>query len=384
MPLTFRLSFKGDDPDLRPARVCSRSPKDQGKTEWTCALDEAEPYELPPWRNPFKALAVLILRNFADVPTSQAGLKGPEGSPAWGLYELLRRKTTHKKIKTWIQRMFTSPAEPSVRQLPRSLFRWGSRRGGEFYVTLGPDWKGATIEIFREGASVAPSKFDSLADQIERSTEEHGEARPKELSEEIHLLAWNSAKDALVSVADYGLPLHKGDAIQISVDLSIPAYTCLIYLTSDSKAQPLNPWKRFQWAWPDRVEPIKRVRLPEQSDPANRLCFPINIAAGTETILLLARHDPLPPSLITSPSEQSHRLAAEASRVRLPDTARLYPFTCPASGTEPHLAIRLGSPELQKDPLSKFKAELTEKLGSRFLLIKGVSFATAPKPRLRR
>jgi hypothetical protein len=95
-----------------------------------------------------------------------------------------------------------------------------------------------------------------------------------------------------LSLAEPGmLPLKTGDKIRIEANVSDPAYLYLIWIGSDGNASPVYPWKPGDWHdRPEDEEPVTRISLPKQ----HGVGWPMQGAAGMESLLLLVRKTPLP------------------------------------------------------------------------------------------
>jgi hypothetical protein len=93
------------------------------------------------------------------------------------------------------------------------------------------------------------------------------------------------------------LPLRYGDQIRVEAKTNRPAYLYLIWITPEGEAIPIypwtpaTPWKPEYWRTrPKDEKPIDMVSLPTQAGKG----WPIDSGKGFETIVLLARDEPLP------------------------------------------------------------------------------------------
>ena len=93
------------------------------------------------------------------------------------------------------------------------------------------------------------------------------------------------------------LPLRYGDQIRVEAKTNRPAYLYLIWITPEGEAVPIypwtpaTPWKSEYWRLrPKGEKPIDTVSLPALAGKG----WPIENGKGYETILLLARDEPLP------------------------------------------------------------------------------------------
>jgi hypothetical protein len=88
------------------------------------------------------------------------------------------------------------------------------------------------------------------------------------------------------------LPLAPGDYLRVEVRLTRPAYPYVVWIDTEGKASPFYPWQEQDWARrPEREQPITRLSLPESD---NGIAPLDGGPAGVETLLLLARDEPLP------------------------------------------------------------------------------------------
>jgi hypothetical protein len=91
------------------------------------------------------------------------------------------------------------------------------------------------------------------------------------------------------------LPLKAGDLLQINVTLNRPAYVYVVWLDAHGKATPIYPWRDEDWNdRPEAEEKRDRLTLPEGPD-VDVAPLPPG-ASGVESLLLLARDEPLPRS----------------------------------------------------------------------------------------
>ncbi len=87
------------------------------------------------------------------------------------------------------------------------------------------------------------------------------------------------------------LPIRRGDHIRVEAALNRPAYVYLLWINARGEVAPLYPWPAGHWT--GRGDQLRDwVGLPEVVDQA----WPMEeqIPDGLETVLLLARRDPLP------------------------------------------------------------------------------------------
>ena len=124
-----------------------------------------------------------------------------------------------------------------------------------------------------------------------------GEGILPPLSASLDLLVWNKVDPARRGVslrAPHIMPLRPEDWIRVKAELSRPAYVYLIWIDSQGRASPVYPWKPGAWTGlPAKQSPTERLSLPEAADEG----WPIEGPGGMETLLLLAREEPLPSAM---------------------------------------------------------------------------------------
>jgi hypothetical protein len=109
----------------------------------------------------------------------------------------------------------------------------------------------------------------------------------------IDVRVWKSKDDAPLRLHQPGaLPLRAGDHLRVEAELTRPAYLYVVWLETTGKAVPKYPWRGNDWGdRPADEAPRDRLALPEAEGQAAPLG---GSPSGVESILLLAREDPLP------------------------------------------------------------------------------------------
>ena len=117
---------------------------------------------------------------------------------------------------------------------------------------------------------------------------------PASLAGTIDILIWNQRDPARRGLGLHdrsALPLRAGDQIRVEARLNRPAYAYLVWIDSQGVAWPVYPWPPGDWtSRPARETPRDRVALPEAADEG----WPMHGPGGMETLVLLARDEPLP------------------------------------------------------------------------------------------
>jgi hypothetical protein len=106
------------------------------------------------------------------------------------------------------------------------------------------------------------------------------------------------------------LPLQAGDRFRIEARLNRAAYVYLLWIGSDGKVGPVNPWTRGKWELrPAHEQKVDRLELPEKADSEWEIP---SGSPGNEALLLLVREgSPLPRG-------EEARLAKLVSETRVP------------------------------------------------------------------
>jgi predicted Ser/Thr protein kinase len=95
----------------------------------------------------------------------------------------------------------------------------------------------------------------------------------------------------LVKYADNALPLQRGDRVSIEAKMTHPAYLYVVWIDAKGSVLPIYPGEAGKW---DR-QPEMETRVDSLNLPQDRGPWPIAAGpAGMETLLLLARAEPLP------------------------------------------------------------------------------------------
>jgi hypothetical protein len=98
--------------------------------------------------------------------------------------------------------------------------------------------------------------------------------------------------DGLYPLSDpRAMPLRPGDQFRIDAVVQPPAYLYLFWVDEAGKAVPVYPWKLDEWgSRPSHEERVGSVKIKSPRGNALKIT---GDAAGTETVLMLARAEPL-------------------------------------------------------------------------------------------
>lgn len=126
-----------------------------------------------PWNKGTQALAILLLRFFADGGGGWR-LDNAKDEFAKPLTEILGDACDGAGQQTWIQRIFKPADWEPTYTLSQALFRRKcNHHQHKFWCTLGPAWDKAEFEVFLDDLVIQRSHWWTLADEIE------GEKRKK-------------------------------------------------------------------------------------------------------------------------------------------------------------------------------------------------------------
>jgi hypothetical protein len=98
------------------------------------------------------------------------------------------------------------------------------------------------------------------------------------------------------------LPVCNGELLRVGVSLNQPAHVYLLWLDSAGVVTPLYPWnvgpriREKELVFPPRLPPRAEVISPAAQKDYQGMGWVMGGKSGLDTILLLARRDPLPPA----------------------------------------------------------------------------------------
>jgi hypothetical protein len=304
MAFKFQLHFERAGGELRLCSTSFWADASAGKPTSVMNSESAHVPDQPVfrWHSSVRALCVLILRAFAsDDPVQHPGLRETHGRLARGPVEALGDK--HAKDKptepTWIQTMFLgydaakeAIARRSDPRLPASLLtRSGNNDTDTFFVHLGRDWKDAQLGVFVDGFRLpqppqkdAARKYNELADELERALR-----APLQL--EVYV-----APPGAQQLSDFRLltsgvpPVHGNDQLRIHVRCRRRAFLYLCWITPKGQAEPIYPWDPPRW---DRRAVGEEEKQMDLTLPLSKLAWKFEKTPGLETLLVLARKQPL-------------------------------------------------------------------------------------------
>ena len=123
---------------------------------------------------------------------------------------------------------------------------------------------------------------------------------PRPLTGDLHIIVrspQNASESKLITEAG-AVPVRSGDMMSLQVNLNQPAYVCLVWIDASGKVIPLYPWNYDEIEVTDVGEqPPARKAATILVSPPLGMTWKFGDTAGTETILLLARKEPLPKGL---------------------------------------------------------------------------------------
>lgn len=174
------------------------------------------------------------------------------------------------------------------------------------------------------------------------------------------------------SLAEEGaLPAGHGDLFTVDARLSAPAYIYLIWLSADGQVIPLYPWN-------DETLQVREVAQPPPLRrpthfvmcPAHSSSWTLGETAGVETLLLLARRQPLADLQGLDQTLQRHG--------RLPDelSGQAIWWTWPGEAPDGGVARCVGRPDAPATAATEGPlVDLLKALGRQCDLVHAVQFA---------
>ena len=87
------------------------------------------------------------------------------------------------------------------------------------------------------------------------------------------------------------LPLQAGDWMRVEAETNRPAFLYVIYVDAKGEASPLFPWRKYDWD--DHPVEVKQSRLHLPEDPLKDASPLTPGPSGIESVLVLARDEPL-------------------------------------------------------------------------------------------
>lgn len=192
-------------------------------------------------------------------------------------------------------------------------------------------------------------------------------AAPAPLTAAVDVRLWNPADPARrgLSLSDAGaLPLLIGDQVRVEASASHPSFLYLVWIGADGVAHPVYPWRGGDWTDLPAEKPVARLSLPD--DPTQG--WPMAGPSGVETLLLFARHAPLPADT------DIPQLLAGLPRLSIDDPHSLVVLGEGRPRRRNNRAPRLTSPETIDDPSLAAQRFLQERFVNYFDSVQAISF----------
>jgi serine/threonine protein kinase len=193
------------------------------------------------------------------------------------------------------------------------------------------------------------------------------------LAGQLDLLVWNKtdpSRRGLSLSRPEVMPLRENDMLRVKVDLNRPAYLYLVWIDSKGVAAPIYPWEPGKWlALPAHQSAVQGVNLPSVADEG----WPIRGPGGMETLLLLARTEPLPENF-----DLATQLAGLPSQPMVDEHSLVWFDNGKLVTKEQDQTRGLGLNEHGRidDAVLKAHRQIQERLGTTFPLIRAVSVAS--------
>ncbi len=191
-------------------------------------------------------------------------------------------------------------------------------------------------------------------------------AATEPLTAAVDVRLWNPADRERrgLSLADAGaLPLRIGDQVRVEASASQPSFLYLIWIGADGVAHPVYPWRGGDWTDLPAEKPVAHLSLPDNPTQG----WPMAGPSGVETLLLFARHAPLPRDVGIP------KLLAGLPPLSIDDPGSL--IRLGQSRVNPNdRAPRLTSPETIDDPALAAQRFLDQRFGRQFDSVQAISF----------
>lgn len=203
---------------------------------------------------------------------------------------------------------------------------------------------------------------------------------PLPLQGSIELTIWNPAQSRRQGVRigdDQAVPLRPGDQVRLAVELNRPAYAYVVWFDARGVPAPVHPWRLGDWQnLPADCPPAAYFTLP--AEPGTGWAMRTS-ASGMETLLLLARHAPLPADVDLRALLSGMRDATIPCRPNAVRFQEGWPLPAEPKGLADATDEMKRDPVLNRpitinDPLLKLHQELVSRLRPHFELIHAVSF----------
>jgi serine/threonine protein kinase len=195
------------------------------------------------------------------------------------------------------------------------------------------------------------------------------------LQAKLDLLFYDETKKRMRSVVEPGvLPVASGATFQIDLRLNRPAHAYLLWIDPQGEVRPVYPWEpNSAWKLTGNDEPLQGGLLLPKTADGKYARWPLSGPGGVETVVLLAREEPL------TKREQGNFSSWVARIPPMPKFPEDHAAAFFASeGSESgKIALDRGfeATVVEDDnPLFQIDSLLRERFGSRFDLIQAISF----------
>jgi hypothetical protein len=241
----------------------------------------------------------------------------------------------------------------------------------------------------------------ALADLIRRTTAEDPNDRPRSAREVALALAgfsqgsdlkalvghsnalhaalsvswWDGAANRYRSLSEAGaLPMPTGTRLHVEARLNRPAYLYLLWIASDGVIYPMRGWLPDSWQPDPATQETDYLRMPEYDPEHGWRDIPLEGAAGTETVVLLAHTAPLAEDVSKWFPAGVQDMLGRVMREMPPPPQRPHEFLVRREECVGGL-MAVGKPVPGVGPLPQVHSLLRDCLGPHFALIRALSFA---------
>jgi hypothetical protein len=257
---------------------------------------------------------------------------------------------------------------PSTVVRGRSRFPWLAAAAGLAAVTVGT----AAYFLLRPAADLPPDPPPDPGPAAQQPVRNPAAAALPPFKGFIDLRVWEPGNPRRFNVRlndGPALPLKPKDQVRIFAELNRKAYLYVLLIDTTGKVSPIYPWKPGNWqVRPADERPRDRLDLPE--GPSDNGWEVDEGPPGMETMVLLVRETPLPPTV------DLKRLLGPLPAQRHQSTQAVVWFeNGEVVRNETLRGFKSFDPTRIEDPVLQTQARLKERLLPHFAYMRAVSYA---------
>lgn len=286
----------------------------------------------------------------------------------------------------------TNPDGHSAKSVALEIWR-------EFTSTKGEEYKSAVLAAIKQAVPEVPCEnwteatfgawFFDLAEREQGRRANSELANP--LTADLDLLVWRPQVHDFISVrASGGRPLRAGDGVRVEVRARVRLHFYLMWVTFERERRlhaPFHPWNgRFEAFDQARDVALMELALPSEPKGVWSVEEP---APSLETLILLARRQPLSPELVRALPEDFGGIVRSATgRLNLSEPGFLHEFAHPQELAKEESGRELRLPDFTRtvpiqDPVYQLNRALRERMSGHFELIRTLTVAYLGKEKSR-